>query len=239
MIYQDIQQCSNMKQYALRKIGHAFTADICYIVAGVILGVIMVTGISVIAVVSASRAANCVHPSMDVSRASVDVEKVLNVSKSLNNPVTISGTANTTHEDGGDQVPTIIRVSVPVIVEGVDKDLTHTGGTPATRPDYLQFLRQLEELSAVGCRPTRQVITVMTLLKPEDDLLDKISNPQWVVVGRCLPTCSYCGSGHLCLPAPGSERMKMFIVYVRGDDHKPVFHTRYVMEHTSCSCQPL
>nr|XP_045582220.1 uncharacterized protein LOC123745582 [Procambarus clarkii] len=114
-------------------------------------------------------------------------------------------------------------------------DLTSTVSSPETDWE-IQILQQVKELTAVGCRPTLQVKHVLTLLAPEDDLGDKDLYPEWVVVGRCLPSCSYCQAPQQCLPTPGTLRNKTFVVRAT-DDTRTVYRKRQVVEHTTCSCQ--
>ncbi|KAK8733841.1 hypothetical protein OTU49_006204, partial [Cherax quadricarinatus] len=99
-----------------------------------------------------------------------------------------------------------------------------------------QILKQREELNTVGCQPTAHVLYVPELLRAEDALLDKKFEPQWLVVGRCLPSCSYCQLPRKCLPTHETQRNKTFVVFTI-EDKKPRYHKRRVVEHTACSCQ--
>nr|XP_045582206.1 uncharacterized protein LOC123745577 [Procambarus clarkii] len=128
-----------------------------------------------------------------------------------------------------------LTVTVPSSTEATLHHIDSTVTAPGTDWEK-KILQQEKDLIAVGCRPTPHVIYVKTELAPEDDLGDKDLYPEWVVVGRCLASCSYCQPPQQCLPTPGTLRNKTFVVRAT-DDSRTVHRKRQVDEDTDCSCQ--
>nr|XP_053644110.1 uncharacterized protein LOC128696775 [Cherax quadricarinatus] len=187
----------------------------CFIIFGAIIGAFVV--ISVLIIIKSGISGQCASPATESNyTAMYDIQQQEDFSTTENETVT-------------DPASTAVPPSDPAP--------TFNGATKfGMEWGKQQILQQYRELHTVGCRPTTHVMHIQKLLAPEDALFDKKFNPEWVVVGRCLPSCSYCRSPLRCLPTQGSQRNKTFVV-LTTENNKRRYHKRRVVEDTACSCQ--
>lgn len=125
--------------------------------------------------------------------------------------------------------------------------------------DSLWFImeRQEEELFKLGCQTTPVKIALDMVLVTQG-VLEAVGRvyPPWGFVQRCLDITTYCPSsvssdgGPLgdhrsptgqqvkrCQAAPGTERLKVFLVAVEHSSNVRDFYQVTLPEHTSCQCQ--
>lgn len=104
--------------------------------------------------------------------------------------------------------------------------------------------KQIQQLKAMKCRPTKHKISVKELLSPENELLDLEFWPIVVMVKKCDQRCSYCSSDdsedigvEVKSCQPTQTRMKKFHVFHYDQNGQKQYSHFRAEEDKKCGCQ--